>query len=202
MHSLRFLPVSLAVLAAVPASASNRSGDVHLSTFAGRYTPQNSVVNELGGNVEARMAEALGYGGQLKIWLNANVALAASGFYVQSSLDGQAFGATGTLDASVFLGGGRVVVGMGGGDGASLLNLSAGIVANMTDYGSAVESATHAAGVIGADLNVPLGRGVGFHLGVDDYIYDRWFEAGSLQTEPARQHDLVFFGGLTFYPGR
>jgi len=205
MHSLRAaVTITILLLLVSPvARAGNLPGDVHFSTYMGQYAPQSDVVNELEGNVEARMANALGYGGQLTVWLNSAVALAASGFYVSTTLDGDAFGVTGSLDASVFMGGARVVLGLGGTEtGPSLVNLSAGIVANSTDYGPAVESGTHAAGVVGVDLNVPLGRNAGLRLGVDDYIHDKWFEVGDVSTEAARQHDVVLYGGLTLYPGR
>lgn len=200
-HALPTLGLAT-LLAATPAIAGNTPGDVHLETYAGLYAPQASVVNELDSNIEATMAGALGFGAQMTIWLNSSVGLAASGYYVNSSLDATVFGESGSLDASVFLGGARVVVGIGGSEfGPSILNLSAGVVANQTDYGKALESNTHAAGVIGAKLNIPLGPSAGIQLGVDDYIYDKWFEVDGLQTESARQHDLVLFGGFTFFTG-
>ncbi len=191
-----------ALLIASPALARGQAGEVHLSTYAGLYSPQAPVVDELDGNVEVRKAEAMGFGGQLTIWLNSNVAIAASGFYAQTSLDANAFGAFGSIDTNVLLAGGRLVVGIGGDETRpSILNLSAGVVANTTSYSDFIEGATHSAGVVGAALNIPLGSNAGLRLGVDDYIYDRFFEVGAFETEPVRQHDVVIYGGLTFYSG-
>ncbi len=129
------------------------------------------------------------------MWLTPNVGLAGSAYYVETTLTADLFGETGSIDTSVWTSGGRIVLGLGSAGPRSLVNLTAGLVANYTDYGDVIESSTRAAGVVGADLNVPLGANLGLWLGVDDYVHDVWFELDGVRTETQRQHDVVFFGG-------
>lgn len=184
------------------AHAGNEPGDVHLSAYAGQYTPQADVLSELGGALNAHIDPGTGLGVQATIWMNPHVGLAASYHRVETTLTGQISDVEGSIDTSVQAFGGRLVVGIGEARGRSVLNLSAGIVSYSIDYGDVIESSPHAAGVIGADVNLPLGEHAGLTLGVDDYVYDVWYEFDGVRSEEQRQHDVVLRGGITFFSGR
>jgi hypothetical protein len=198
---VRVLAASLLIiplLAASPALAANRAGETRISLYAGQYAPQANVLEELDGAIQANMAAAPGFGGQLTHWASPNVGLAFTAFYSSSKLEGRIAESVDSIDSSVFLGSARLVVGVGGGDGPSILNFSAGLALNNTQYDDVIEGGTILNGVVGAELNLPLGGATSLNIGVDDYVYDRWFEIDGFESTAMRQHDLVIHGGLTF----
>ena len=193
----------LALLLITTPALANRSGDVHLHFYAGGFSPQSYVLDETYDGftfARGKLGEKLGYGGGLTIWLNENLGLAGTGYYVATSLDGELLGQQGRLDATVFNVGGRVVLGLGGGQGPSVFNLSAGLVANSTNIDQ-VERDTITAGVIGAELNIPVGSRAALRFAADDYIYDLFWTVDGFQTDPIRQHDLVLSAGITIFTG-
>lgn len=195
------LALTLSLVLASAALAGNRAGETRISLYAGQYAPQANVLEELNGAVTANMTASPGFGAQLTHWAGEHVGLALTGFYATSQLEGRIADQVQALDSTVLLGSARVVVGIGGGEGPSILNLSAGFALNNTQYDDVIEGGTIVNGVIGAELNVPLGGATALRLGVDDYVYDRWFEFDGVESTAQRQHDLVIHGGVTFALG-
>lgn len=205
MRSHLFLAtLAMATLTIPHPAAADDNVHVDLSILGGSLQPtQNSVDQRIPdvGSITLKQNPAGGFGGAVTLWLNDHFALEGTGFYAgASSLEGQAFGFTGAVDASVFYGSGRAVVGVG--DRTRLL-MSAGIATMARNFDTdLIEDGSLTVGVVGAALLIPMGNAVSLRLNLDDYVYDTYWEFAGAKTDAMRQHDVVFGAGLTFHTGR
>jgi hypothetical protein len=173
------------------------AGEVDVTPELGYYAPLNNQVDEGDGAVTATHASALGFGARLTFWVNPNFAIEMNGLYTPTEMEGQAFGETGSLDASVFFGAARAVVGFGS-DARFMLSGGLGFQSSSYDF---IEGGTWMIGVIGAGVMIPMGEKAALRLGVDDYLYNAQWEVGDFVTEEIFQHDLVWTAGVTIRTG-
>ena len=193
-----------------PAEEANDAGPgradgtyVDLTVAAGNFSAQRNTLDETLsglGTVTAKHGSSPAFGGRIDIWFNDHFALQGSGFLAGgSSLEGQAFGVPGSVDASLFYGTGRAVAGIGG---RVRLLLSAGFGFRSANYDTPdIEDGSLTVGVVGAGLLVPLGTSVALRLDADDYVYDMYWEVDGLRSREQRQHDVMLTVGLTFRTG-
>lgn len=206
-HGIRrilLLPAALIALNALTPSARAEGTAVDFTFSGGVFNPTENNLDEVVpgvGSVTARHGAGNALGARLDIWLNDHFALEGTGtFMTGSSLEGQAFGIPGSVDASFFYGSARGVLGIG--QRARLL-LSGGVgLANSSYDTHGIEDGSLTVGVLGIGALIPLGNAVSLRLDVDNYIYNMYWELDGLQSEERLQRDVVAMAGLTFHTGR
>lgn len=126
------------------------------------------------------------------------VAIELNGLYTATEMEAQAFGTSGAIDANLFFGAARGVLGFGS---SARFMLSAGLGLQSSSY-DLIEGGTWMIGVIGAGVMVPLGEKAGLRVGVDDYLYNAQWDVGGVMTDEIFQHDVTYTAGITFRTGR
>jgi hypothetical protein len=189
-------------LSTAPALADGATVD--LTPSFGVFNPTQDNLDEVLpglGSVTAKHGSGNAFGGRLDVWLNPHFALEGTGYLTTgSSLDGEAFGVPGSVDASFFYGSGRALVGVG--TTAKLL-LSAGLGFVSSSYDSpGIADGSIMVGVLGVGALIPLGENVSLRLDLDDYVYNMHWEFDGLQSQDQMQQDIVAAVGLTFHTGR
>jgi hypothetical protein len=193
IHLLTITAISLAL--AAPASA----GGIDVTPEIAYMAPQSDQANIANGAASAALSSSMGFGGRLTFWANDTFAFEATGMFTSTELEGQVFGETGAIGASVFFGTGRAVLGFGS-KTRFLLSGGLGVRTGSYDY---VEGGTFMIGVVGAGASIPMGQNLGLRLGLDDYIYNAQWDLGNgILTDTILQHDLTLTVGLSFLTGR
>jgi hypothetical protein len=198
--------LSFLILAATATCGTARAegARVDLTASAGAFRPTENNLDENVpglGSVTAKFGTANMFGGRLDIWFNEHVGVEGTAYHAGgSSLEGQAFGAPGAVDASLTYGTGRLAVGVGE---TTRLILSAGLGIQSASYDTPdIEDGTLTVGVLGAGVLLPLGSAVSLRVDLDDYIYNMYWEIDGLRSEERLQQDVVLAAGLTFHIGR
>ncbi len=185
----------LPLLFAVPV----RAGEVDITPEIGYYAPLSDQVDIDNGTLTAKHATAIGFGGRLTFWANPNFAIELNGMYTATEMEAHAFGQTGSIDANVFFGTARAVLGFGK-SARFLLSGGLGVQSSSYDY---IEGGTWMIGVIGAGLMIPLGESAALRVGVDDYMYNaQWDLGGGIMTDTIFQNDVTYTAGISFRTGR
>lgn len=178
-----------------------RSG-VDISAFAGQFVATANVIDETApsfGSVTAKHQNAMAYGGHLTIWINNNFGLEGGVAYTSSSLEGEAFGSTGSLKANLLYGSGKAVLGFGD---YTRFQLSGGLGVVKSGY-DFLEGDSHMVGVIGAAILIPLNQQISLRLEVEDFIhYVQWDLGDGNLTQQINQNDLILGAGFSISTGR
>jgi len=198
------LPLLLLPLFLFAAPALADGASVDLTPSVGYFNPTQNNLDEVIpglGSVTAKHATGNAFGGRIDVWLNEHFALEGTGYMTTgSSLDGQAFGVAGSVDADFFYGTARALVGVG--DKARLL-LSAGLGFVNSAYDSnGIEDGSIMVGVLGVGASIPVGNSVSLRFDLDNYIYNMYWEFDGVQSADQLQQDIVAAVGLTFHTGR
>ena len=155
MRTHLFLTAVALAAFSLPRTVSAGDVTVDLTISGGTLSPTQNTLDERVsgvGAITAKHGASPGFGGRVSVWLNEHVALEGTGFYAGgSSLEGNAFGAAAAVDATVFAGSGRAVVGVGT---RVRFLMSAGLATMARTYDTPlIEDGSLTTGVIGAAPN-------------------------------------------------
>jgi hypothetical protein len=178
-----------------------RSG-VDISAFMGQFAATANVIEETSpsfGSVTAKHQNAMAYGGRLTIWINNNFGVEGGLAYTSSSLEGEAFGSAGSLNANLLYGTGKAVLGFG--DYTRFqLGAGLGVVKSSYDF---LQGDSHMVGVIVAAILIPLNQQISLRLDVEDHIhYVQWDLGDGNLTQQMNQNDLILGVGFSISTGK
>ncbi|NNE44071.1 MAG: hypothetical protein HKN12_07665 [Gemmatimonadetes bacterium] len=198
------LALTLFLSAAATDSVRAEGTPVDLTLSVGGFSSTQNNLDETVagiGDVTAKFGSSPIIGGRVGIWLNDHLAIEGTGYYAGgSSLEGEAFGVPGSVDASFFYGSGRLVVGLGA---DNRVMLTGGIGTQKSTYDTTgIEDGSLMVGVLGVSAQFPIGESVSLRIDADNYLYNMYWEFDGLQSEEQFMRDFVLAAGLTFHTGR
>lgn len=196
-----FLMGVLAAVLAAPVMAQTR--------YALDFTPHIGVLAPLSDVVEAGVITAgspaaahdvnLLLGGMLTYWWAQAWAVELGVMYAPNSIESEAFGIPGTVDASFLTVTGRLVYDFGQNPAKPAVLLTGGLGFFATDYDDPLSMKTGGLGLVGLGLRIPIGPRVALRVDLDDYITTtNWELPAGGESDKVLQNDLTIKGGLTF----
>lgn len=179
------------------------------SKYALDFTPHVGVLAPLSDVVEAGAFSAgspaaahdvnLLLGGMLTYWWAQEWGIELGVMYAPNSIESEAFGIPGTIDASFLTVTGRLVYDFGQNPAKPAVLLTGGLGFFATDYDDPLSMKTGGLGLVGLGLRIPISARIALRVDLDDYITTtNWELPAGGETDKLLQNDLTIKGGLTF----